>query len=245
MDGERVDSERTTGEVEEVSEVREGDVEGSFLAHLTDVDRSLLLDRGVRRDFTANDTLLSEGDPSDHLHVIVSGWVRVSTLLEGGQEIIYALRGPGDVLGELAALNGWSRTASVRGIEPVSVVQLSSAQFLAALHDRPGIAIALLKTMSTRLREAEMARIGSATLDVSMRLAKYLADLAVDRGRRSVDGVVIDSPLTQEDIANHLGASRRAVARALGVLRSRGVVSTGRKRIVVHRPDVLRALTRL
>jgi CRP-like cAMP-binding protein len=222
-----------------------GFVDGSFLSYVAESDREFSLGLGVRREFQTNSTLLTEGDPSDHVLVILSGWVRVATSLDDGREIIYALRGPGDVLGDLAALNGWSRSASLRGIEPVTAVQLSKAQFLAVLHDRPGVAVAMLKTLSVRLRDAERARVGSAALDVSKRLAKYIIDLAAERGVADGAAIVIDSPLTQDDIAGHLGASRRAVARALGVLRARGVVSTGRKRIVVHRPEVLRSLGRL
>jgi CRP/FNR family cyclic AMP-dependent transcriptional regulator len=220
-------------------------VEGSFLSYVTEEDREFFFDLCVRREFPTNSTLFTEGDPSDHVLVILSGWVRVATSLDDGREIIYALRGPGDVLGDLAALHGWSRTASLRGIEPVTVAQLLKAPFLAVLHERPGIALAMLKTLSVRLRDAERARVGSAALDVSKRLAKYLIDLAAERGIADGTAVVIDSPLTQDDIAGHLGASRRAVSRAFGMLRARGVVSTGRKRIVVHRTDVLRSLVRL
>lgn len=222
-----------------------GFVEGSFLSYVAESDREFFLSLGVNREFQTNGTLLTEGDPTDHVLVILSGWVRVATSLDDGREIIYALRGPGDVLGDLAALHGWSRSASLRGIEPVTAVQVVKAQFLAALHDRPAIAVAMLKTLSVRLRDAERAWVGSAALDVSKRVAKYLIDLAAERGVPDGTGIVIDSPLTQDDIAGHLGASRRAVARALGMLRARGVVSTGRKRIVVHRPDVLRSLVRL
>jgi CRP-like cAMP-binding protein len=188
---------------------------------------------------------LTEGDPSDHILVVLTGWVRVATSLKDGKEVVYALRGPGDVLGELAAVHGWPRSASVRGVEPVVAVQLGKGEFLAALAELPGIAVALLKMVAVRLRDAERARVGSAALDVSKRLAKYLVDLAGERGVVDCKEIFIESPLTQDDIAAHLGASRRAVARAFGLLRDRGVVSTGRKRIVVHRLDVLRSLVRL
>ncbi|MCG8926986.1 Crp/Fnr family transcriptional regulator [Lentzea sp. CC55] len=204
-----------------------------------------MLTRGIGRSFAVNDVLLHQDDPSDHVQVVKSGWVRVSTVLEDGREIIYALRGPGDVLGELAALQGWTRTASVRAIEPVDVVQYSRSQFLAVLKDRHQVALALMSTMATRLREAERARVGSAALDVSKRLAHHLVELIDERGIRTAEGVEVRTPLSQEDIARQLGGSRRAVARALAVLRSRGVLSTGRKRIVVHRPEVLRSLTQI
>ena len=217
---------------------------GSLLSYLAAADREQLLAGGVRRAFAADEVLIREDDPSDFLHVIVEGWVRVSTLLADGRELVYALRGPGDVLGELAALHGWERTASVRSLEPTTVVQLTAARFRSSLRARPEIAIAMIKSLAVRLREAEKARVGTVELDISHRLARHLADLMAERGRATGEGIVIATPFTQEEIANQLGASRRAVARAMAMLRARGVVSTGRRRIVVERPDVLRSLAR-
>ena len=115
--------------------------EGALLAYLSEDDREYLLGQGVRRRFRANDFVLMEGDPSDHVHVLVSGWVRVSTVVEDGREVLFGLRGPGEVLGDLAAINGWARTASCRAIEPCVAFQLTGAQFLAVLRARPEIAI--------------------------------------------------------------------------------------------------------
>ena len=209
-------------------------VPGSLLTYLAPADRAHLLDGGLRRTFAADEILIREGDPADFLHVIVSGWVRVSTVLPDGRELVYALRGPGDVLGELAALHGWDRTASVRSLKPITAVQLTAAQFQACLRSRPEIGIGLIKTLAVRLRESELARVGTVSLDVSHRVARHLAGLMAERG------AAIE--FTQEEIANQLGASRRAVARAMAMLRERGVITTGRRRIVINRPEVLRAL---
>ena len=129
--------------------------EGALLAYLADADREYLLAQGIRRRFRANDYVLMEGDPSDHVHVLVSGWVRVSTIVEDGREVLFGLRGPGELLGELAAITGRPRTVSCRAIEPCTVVQLTGAQFLAVLRARPEIAIATIKTVAVRLRAAE------------------------------------------------------------------------------------------
>jgi CRP-like cAMP-binding protein len=218
--------------------------EGSLLSYLTGADRDYLLKQGIQRKFRSDEVLLREGDPADFLLVIVSGWVRVSTLLEDGREVLYALRGPGDVLGELAALHGWSRTASVRSIAPVVVTQLTSAQLITSLRSRPDIAIAMIKAIAVRLREAEAARVDSAALDVSQRVAVLLARLAGDHGQQTPEGLLIDTPLTQQDIANQIGASRRTVARSMSMLRNRGVLTTGRKRIVIIRAEYLWSLAR-
>lgn len=217
--------------------------EGALLAYLADADREYLLARGTRRRFRANDVVLMEGDPSDHVHVLVSGWVRVSTIVEDGREVLFGLRGPGEVLGDLAAVTGRPRSASVRAIEPCTVFQLTGAEFVDVLQARPAIAIATIKTVAARLRNAESARVDSAAFDVSRRVAVVLVRLAEERGRTVPEGVVIDA-LSQEDVAAQIGAARRTVARALRVLRERGIVETGRRRFLIREPRVLRAFAR-
>ncbi|WP_103350035.1 Crp/Fnr family transcriptional regulator [Amycolatopsis sp. CA-128772] len=217
--------------------------EGALLAYLADADREYLLARGTRRRFRANDVVLMEGDPSDHVHVLVAGWVRVSTIVEDGREVLFGLRGPGEVLGDLAAVTGRPRSASVRAIEPCTVFQLTGAEFVDVLHARPSIAIATIKTVAARLRNAESARVDSAAFDVSRRVAVVLVRLAEERGRTVPEGVVIDA-LSQEDVAAQIGAARRTVARALRVLRERGIVETGRRRFLIREPRVLRAFAR-
>ncbi|EOD64424.1 Crp/Fnr family transcriptional regulator [Amycolatopsis vancoresmycina] len=222
---------------------QEDTAEGALLAYLADADREYLLARGTRRRFRANDVVLMEGDPSDHVHVLVSGWVRVSTIVEDGREVLFGLRGPGEVLGDLAAVTGRPRSASVRAIEPCTVFQLTGAEFVDVLHARPAIAIATIKTVAARLRAAESARVDSAAFDVSRRVAVVLVRLAEERGRTVPEGVVIDA-LSQEDVAAQIGAARRTVARALRVLRERGIVETGRRRFLIREPRVLQAFAR-
>jgi CRP/FNR family transcriptional regulator, cyclic AMP receptor protein len=214
-------------------------VVGSLLAYLEPEEHPFLLGPGVRRSFVRDELMLRQGDPSDHVFVLTSGWVRVTVSSQDGQEVLLALRGPGDVVGELAAVQQWPRTANVRALEPVHAVQLSGTQFMTALCTRPAVAVAVIRQLAERLREAEAARVANATLDVSQRVAAYLLQLADRHGVAGRDGIVIRMPLTQQDLANRIGASRRAVARAMAVLRGRHIVVTARRRIVVARPDVL------
>src|SRR3569833_1381958 len=92
--------------------------DGALQACLADADREYLFARGTRRRFRTNALVLMEGDPSDHVHVLVSGWVRVSTIVEDGREVLFGLRGPGEVIGDLAAVTGRPRSASERALEP-------------------------------------------------------------------------------------------------------------------------------
>jgi CRP-like cAMP-binding protein len=212
---------------------------GSFLSHLSADDGRFLLAAGTTRTYARDDVLMHEGDPTDYVLVVVEGWVRVSVLSPEGHEVLLALRGPGDVLGELAAFSGSSRTASVRSLEPVRAGQLRSDEFMARLRARPSIAVAVIQQLATRLLEAEAARVDFAAMAVSQRVAAFLGRLAAQHGVRWPEGIALDVPITQQDIANRVGASRRAVARAMAVLRERNIAATVRGRIVIARPDVL------
>ncbi len=217
-------------------------IAGALLALLGERDRERLLAPGVRRSFGRDEVLHREGDPSTHVLLLMSGWIRASVSTPDGQVVVLALRGPGDVLGELAAVNGQPRSATVRSIEPVEVVQLTGEQFLAIVRNEPAVALALIRNLSSRLHGAEMARLGMATLGVGQRVALHLHEMALEHGVRGPGGLTIGIPLSQQQIADRIGASRRAVSRAVTTLRERGVLVTRRERIVVLRPDVLRAL---
>jgi CRP/FNR family cyclic AMP-dependent transcriptional regulator len=121
------------------------------------------------------------------------------------------------------------------------VLQLLRDQFVECLYTRPMIAVGLIKQMSTRLREVENILVEVNTLDLNRRVATYLWRLANRHGTPGPDGVVLGMPLSQQDIAGRVGASLRGVARALAMLRRRGIICTTRRRIVIVRPDVLRS----
>jgi CRP/FNR family transcriptional regulator, cyclic AMP receptor protein len=217
-----------------------GLVPGSLLSYLDVGEREHLLARGISRSFGPEELLLHEGDPTTHVLVLTTGWVRVYAATPEGHEVMIGLRGPGDVIGDIAALSGSERNASVRTMEPVTVVQLLSEQFVACLYDRPGIAIGMIKQMSVRLAEAQAVWVDSATLDVTKRVARCLLRLIDAHGVAEPEGVALGIPLSQQDIANRVGASLRAVARALAILRERQILATSRRRFVVARPEVLR-----
>ncbi|HEY3610476.1 MAG TPA: Crp/Fnr family transcriptional regulator [Pseudonocardiaceae bacterium] len=216
-------------------------IKGTLLSALAPADRDHLLALGDRRRFAEHDVLLRQGDPTDHVLVLLAGWVRVYSTNVVGQEVVLAIRGPGDVLGELGALHGWTRTVSLRAMEPVRVLQLRRQQFVDCLRERPDIAIALVKQVSTRLRDTETALQEFATQDVSRRVAGHLLRIARQHGVEGPDGIELDIPLSQQEIANRVGASPRGVARAMAMLRDRGMLTTARRRIVIVRPSLLRS----
>lgn len=218
-----------------------GDAVGgrAFLGALTAEERDGLDQIGRRRSFHHGETLFHEGDPSRHVVVVLSGYVKVSSSSEGGIESLLAIRGVGEIVGELAAIDGALRSARVSAIGPLLVQVISAADFDRFLDRTPRVREVLLALLASRLRDADRKRVEARALDVPRRVAMRLLELVETCGRQTQNGVAVAIPLSQREIAEWVGASREAVARALHILRQRGAVDTGRRFIAVLRPDVL------
>ncbi|MCZ2523259.1 Crp/Fnr family transcriptional regulator [Streptomyces sp. NPDC059506] len=211
-----------------------------FLARLEPAARQELLALGVPQPLPDDTVVLHEGEPSRHVLLVLDGWLKVTATSANGHEALLALRGPGDVVGELAAIDGRPRSARVTTLGPVRVVTVRSEDFVAHLETRPKVAVVLLGLLADRLRTGDRKRLESAAHRVDERLARLLLDLAEQHGQETPEGIALRVPLSQRELAGCVGASREAVARALEKLRKRGAILTMRRRIVVTRPEVLR-----
>ncbi|MHA6784754.1 Crp/Fnr family transcriptional regulator [Pseudonocardia saturnea] len=215
-----------------------------FLARLDEADRAELAARGRHRRWPAGASLFLEGDRATTVVVVVTGRVKVFSLTEQGEEVVLAVRGPGALLGELTAVDGTERSTSVSALEPVVALVVPASAFVAFLHDRPAAAMVLLRLVTSRLRDADRKRVEFGAYDIAARVAGRLVELADRFGEAVPDGVRISVPLSQDELAGWVGASREAVAKALRVLRDRGLVTTGRRTMTVLDLDGLRGRAR-
>ncbi|MFF5966173.1 Crp/Fnr family transcriptional regulator [Streptomyces collinus] len=204
-------------------------------------DRSALLPAATRSSLPEDRQLLAQGEDSDHLFVLLRGWVKVIAQSHTGYRALLALRGPGELLGEQASLERRRRSASLLTATTVDVLRVSAARFHGLARARPGIAAALEQTLSQRLREADLQRTG-LTEPVPARLAALLLDLSERCGHPAPDGPGrrIGLPLSQDDLAGLLLTSRRTVSRVLEQWRAEGWVVTGRQALLVRSMDQLK-----
>ncbi len=209
----------------------------SFLGHLQRDDLADLLALGAERRFTPGAFLLLEGDPSNHVLLVLQGQVKVYRVAPDGSRLLLAIRGPGDVLGELAALGGddggHPRVATVEALEPTRARVISAATFLDFLGHRPQACLALARNVRARLAEAERMRAETVVHDATTRVARCLADLAVRHGVRSEPDGPLVLRISQEELAGWVGASRESVARAMRSLRNRKFILTRYRQIMV------------
>jgi CRP/FNR family cyclic AMP-dependent transcriptional regulator len=201
---------------------------------------ALLLPNGRTVRYEPRQKVFGEGDVSDHIAIILSGVVKITVSTSNGREALLGLRGAGEIVGELGALYGSLRSATVRALDDVQARLVAASVFRQRLRDNPDALFAVLEAVIGRLRESDRRRMEFTGSDVLERVSLLLAELAHTHGNRRGDGVVtIDLRLSQQEIAEATSASREAVAKALKELRAQDIVRTARQRIVVLKPEAL------
>lgn len=212
----------------------------TFLDVLEEGDRRRLHERGVVRRFARGAAIAHAGQPGDRVVVMLSGHVKLTRVTDDGRDVLLAIRGPGDLVGEQSAIDGEPRAASIVAIDAVEALAIVPGEFLAFVVATPAASLYVMRLLNTRLRDADAKRVGFAAQDVVGRLAARLVELSERFGRPVDDGVAIELALTQEDLAGWVGASREATSRALQQMRGLGWVTTGRRAITCHDLDALR-----
>jgi CRP/FNR family cyclic AMP-dependent transcriptional regulator len=215
-------------------------VETRFLEALSARDADALRAIGRSRRYAEGATVFMEGDPADAVLVLRSGRVKLCCVTEGGREAVLAIREPGDLIGEMSAIDEAPRMATARALEPVEVLVVSSAAFVAFLEHTPGVALVLVRMLNRRLRDADRKRTEYLSQDTVGRVCSRLIELADRFGERDGDGVHIDLTITQEELAGWTGSSREAVIRALRTLRELGWIATRRRGNTVLDAEALR-----
>jgi len=210
-----------------------------YLERLTAGSRARFGELGHVRTIPPGSSITLEGDLGQRLWAIHTGLVKVSLSHRDGVELVAALRGPGELLGELAILDDEPRMASATTLVATEVQVIGAAEFIGFLRDDPDAALALTRSLAARLRESDAMRLGQAAEDVTQRLARCLIELARTHGTPDGQSIVIDLPLTQTDLAGIVGASRDAVAKALQAWRERDLVLTSRRRIELLDVDTI------
>ncbi|WP_062209262.1 Crp/Fnr family transcriptional regulator [Streptomyces sp. NBRC 109706] len=215
-----------------------------FLACLDEQEREELLALGPKVTYRARSELIREHEPSSHVHLVVSGRLMVTAGSPNGYVALLALRRPGDVLGESAALTGRARSATVTALEMAECVLVGRDAFLDFLARRPAAHRKLSALLVERVRAGDRRALELASMTVRERLAALLLDLARSHSERTEDGLLLTVPLSQQELAGSVGASREAIVRLLTEFRGSGVLVTARRRMWLRRPEVLRRIAR-
>jgi CRP-like cAMP-binding protein len=215
-----------------------------FWQQLDDQQRALLTDIGRIRDYRPHELIIQGLGDDKNAVVLLRGRVRVMAGTRHGKDAILALRGPGDIVGELPVLDGGPRSATVEAISDVRGLVLDFGAFRSILRLNPQIMSLISAVVAGRLREADRRRAELSTSGVLTRTGSVILDLAGDT--RCDNGAPIHLDIgSQVDLAGLVGTSRESIVRALADLRERGVIATARGSITVLDLDRLRAVADL
>lgn len=197
---------------------------------LTDADFLVMNELTIEKTVAKGIVVLTEGAIGDSLFTIISGRVKVYIGDEDGREIILKILSAGDFFGEMSMIDSQPRSASVSTLENCVFRVLSHDAFEESLRRAPRIATLVMQSLAKRLRDADRKISTLALMDVYGRVASTLLELAITSNGK----MVVGEKLSQQDLANMVGASREMVNRILKDLTERGYISIESKTITIH-----------
>lgn len=212
-----------------------------LFATLDDKAAKDLAARASWTNYEANELIIDYGESSSEVRFVISGKVRILLRTPTGKEVILDEIGPGEYFGEMAAVDGSSRSANVTALEPSRVCIISANTFLGLMRSNGDIALKIARLLSARVRMLNH-RLGEHTfLTTRQRLCAELIRQSRPRASSPIERVVSPPPL-QKDLADRIGTQREVVTRELSALKKLGLVDSTRGGLVLLKPDGLNSI---
>lgn len=226
-------------------------MDAGFLAELPPAAAAHFREVGSTRTYEARSYLIHEGDDSNHVLFVESGLLRIDHTTSGGRTVLFDLAMPGDLVGELSAIDGLPRSAGVAAVTESQVLAVGATTFGELLAEEPGFQAAVLARVVRRMRILSDQLVETTTQCASSRIAARLVSLAAMHGTVIVDYLDgsgrfdIRLPITQEELGQWAGLSREGVVKGISELRDAGLIETGRRRVrVMDAPALERAASK-
>jgi CRP/FNR family transcriptional regulator, cyclic AMP receptor protein len=230
---------------------------GGVMTHVEDVlRRAPLFEALSEEDYSAlragvstvqlnrGERLFSEGDTGDKLYIILSGKIKLTKAAPDGRENLLSVHGPGEMFGELSLFDPIPRTSSATAVTNAELAGVAHEDLRSWLTTRPEVAMHLLQALARRLRRINEVKADLVFTDVPGRVAKALLDLAERFGVPTPAGIQVNHDLTQEELAQLVGASRETVNKALADFAARGWLQLAAKSVLLTDVDRLRKRAR-
>ncbi len=200
----------------------------------------------VTQNVKARSELFHKGDEGTQIFIVVFGRLKVVATSEAGDDLMFSIIEPGDVLGEIGLLSDRKRTATVTALQSSQLIAIDRREFQALLRSRPDVGIELLGVLAERLARVSEVLEDIQFLNLPVRLAKKLSDYADRHGKERVGGsgpeLLIDLRLSQEEWGDLVGTTRESVNKQFGQWRKEGLISLDGGRVVILDLDELRKL---
>ncbi|MEU7867603.1 Crp/Fnr family transcriptional regulator [Dactylosporangium sp. NPDC049140] len=217
----------------------------TFLGGLPEATAKELVGLSTQRQFAPGRVVLREGDREGHVELLISGFVKVTTSVDGFETLL-GIRVPGELVGEVGALTGQPRNATVTTCGRVTAGVVSRAAFEDFLRRHPPAAARVMAAIAGQLSWANRRRTDFAVYPAHVRLARLLVEIGELCGRPAPNGAIeIGVPLSQPELATMIAIAQATVQNAIRELRGRGLLSTGYRRLTILDPAGMRALAEL
>jgi CRP/FNR family transcriptional regulator, cyclic AMP receptor protein len=205
--------------------------------------------RGLRRQMaevklSRGEHLFMEGDDGDALYVVIDGKMKLTRAAADGRENLLSVIGPGEMFGELSLFDPRPRTSSASAVTDALLAALKHEALMPLLQERPDVSFQMLRGLAQRLRRANDVTADLVFTDVPGRVAKNLLDLADRFGNQETDGLHVHHDLTQEELAQLVGASRETVNKALADFAARGWLQISARSVLILDSERLRKRAR-
>ena len=211
----------------------------SLLGQLEPDDLERLLTYSRRQSFAENEVIFRKGDPGNSMMIVVKGSVKISAPMPEGKEAVLSMLEKGEILGEMAVLEGKDRSADATALNQCELLELQQRDFIPFLEHHPKVCIQLLAILSARLRRISELIQDRNFLSLPGRLAKLLLEMSHTHGHDVPEGVRVDINMSQKNFGAMLGASRESINKQLSAWRKEGLVKRGRGFIILMQPEEL------
>jgi CRP-like cAMP-binding protein len=214
-----------------------------WLDELSDADTERLVRRSSSREYARGETVFEPAARPHSVYLLERGLVRIYRLSAMGAEATFGYVRPGEVFGELEAFSDRPRESFAQAVRPSRAWRIPHEELRRLLAAHPGIAFRVTKQIGSRFKRIESRVEGLVFRSLRSRMASILLELAEDFSRQEGDEVVIDLPLSQQDLATLVGATRQSVNACLRALRAARLVAYRKRRFALLDPDALRGET--
>lgn len=206
---------------------------------LSDAELQEVTQAGKRSQFSPNAYLYYESDPAEKVFVLLKGQVRLSQVTPEGQQVILRYASPGEAFGVIAVISGINYPVSAQAVETVEALSWDRATMNQLMERYPRISLNAVHILANRVREFQDRVRELSTERVERRIARALLRLVRQTGKKVPEGVLIDLPLSREDLAQMTGTTLFTVSRTLSQWETRGIIRSGRERIIILFPHGL------
>jgi len=217
--------------------------ENRFFAGLTPAEIEDMRAAGTVRRFESGDLIVRQGDPADAFYLIFCGYAKLTQVTPDGHRVLSRFVPPGRGFGLTSILNGYEYVWSAYAVSLCRTWVLHGEKIVQYMERIPKLGINVMSVMVRANRESDRRYQGLLTASVEQRIASALVALSEEVGRETSEGILIDVPLSREDLAEYAGTTLYSVSRVLNRWEADGHVRTGRERVVVCQRDALHEIS--